>query len=114
MAAHAGRGGEFAPWRGGRAVRPAPRKRAVDCPLAGRSRRIPRYAGGHAAGYAVLELLQQLQIAELLQPINLLRAGELGLEHDAPLQVRGQKAVPRNAGHLRQVRVDMRDGPHLH
>ena len=55
-----------------------------------------------SAGRAVFELPQQPQVRELLEPRHRRRQRELRLEHDAPLQVRRQEAIARNAELLRK------------
>lgn len=49
---------------------------------------IPRNVRGRAARNTVLEFPQQPQMTELLEPFHRLRQRELGLEDNAPLQVR--------------------------
>ncbi len=75
-------------------------------------RGIGRNVTCRAARRPVLKAPEQPKMRELVQAAHRVCTGKLGLKDDAPLQVRGQKAVPGNTELLRQVGTNVCDRFH--
>lgn len=81
--------------------------------IAGSRHCVRGHIGSRTTGHPILKSPDEPYMRELLEALHGLRERELRLEDDAPLEMRGEKTVPRDAELLRQIGPYVGDGSHV-